>query len=157
MKKSEASGSSTSTKQTNTSKPKRNISKVVKVEEPIDSKKRPTSSEMVELAVTALHNKKGFSFQAILKYITVNFDCNEETMKRLHSRIKKNFLERVENGQLNQLSGQGVNGSFKLSSKKLKKETNLERVENGQLHQQGQGVSGSLKLSSKKPEKKENK
>lgn len=81
----------------------------------------PTIKVMVQAALVTLHDpRKGTSIQAIKKFIEGQYyvDC-----EKLSPHLKKYFKSAVESGEIVQVTGKGMSGSFKLPPKSKKKQT----------------------------------
>jgi len=81
----------------------------------------PPVREMVERAIKGLREnpRKGSSLAAIKSYISDNFGVN---MQLYGPRIGKHILKSVENEEIKQTKGKGLNGRFTLPGMKQKKE-----------------------------------
>ena len=88
-------------------------------------------SEKVVAAITALKDRKGSSRQSILKYIVATYHVD-----KVHTSILVNTaLKRgVKNGVLQQVTGTGANGSFKLKESKpvLKKSQKVASIKDNE-------------------------
>lgn len=74
----------------------------------------PRTSEMVNAAIKELKDRKGSSFQAIKKYISLTYKVDGE---KLAPFIKRYLKAAVTSGIVVQTKGKGASGSFKLSTK----------------------------------------
>lgn len=84
-------------------------------------KNKPRTSLMFMHAIRHRSNggrRSGASLQSIKKYIESSFQVNIDKRKHL---IKQSLLDGVATGKFVQLSGQGVNGSFRMANRKMKK------------------------------------
>uniref|UniRef100_A0A914QYT6 H15 domain-containing protein n=1 Tax=Panagrolaimus davidi TaxID=227884 RepID=A0A914QYT6_9BILA len=80
----------------------------------------PTYAEMIKKAITDLHNRKGSSRQAILKYINEHYNIHEKFADHINSHLRQALKHGIENGTLKQSKGIGAAGSFKLADPKKK-------------------------------------
>ena len=78
---------------------------------------RPSTSDMVVTAITALKDKKGSSLPAIKKYILSTYKVD---MTRTAPFIRRYVRTAVKNGELKQVKGSGASGSFRLGTKTAK-------------------------------------
>lgn len=78
------------------------------------SASHPRTSEMVNAAIKELNDRKGSSFQAIKKYISLTYKVDGE---KLAPFIKRYLKTAVTSGTVVQTKGKGASGSFKLSTK----------------------------------------
>lgn len=97
----------------------------------IDMKKnkpKPKVAIMVDQALNVLHKRSGCSLQAVKKYISATFDCNESSMKRMGPRINKQIIEYLENNTLVKVTGKinSVQGKFKLTKNAKTVEANTK-------------------------------
>ena len=73
----------------------------------------PPFKEMTVSAVQALNERNGSSRQAIIKYITTNYEVGDNAS----SQGKACILRLVANGTLTRAKGSGASGSFRLTNK----------------------------------------
>ncbi|CAK1549019.1 unnamed protein product [Leptosia nina] len=81
--------------------------------------KKPSTKDMIKIALTELHNRKGTSLYAIKTYIKEKYNIDTEKNSNL---IKKYLKAAVESGTILQTKGTGATGSFKLAKQKEEKE-----------------------------------
>ena len=73
----------------------------------------PKYGEMIAAAIGSLKERKGSSRQAILKYITGNYNVGDGANTHVKLALKRG----VVSGVLKQVKGTGASGSFKLAEK----------------------------------------
>lgn len=104
----------------------------------------PRTSEMVNAAMKELKDRKGSSFQAIKKYISLTYEVDGE---KLAPFIKRYLKGAVTSGTVVQTKGKGASGSFKLSTKSSIKSSDSKKIP---THQTIKQVSKSKKEKIKK-------
>jgi histone H1/5 len=77
--------------------------------------KHATFNEMVSEAIKNLADRSGSSRQAILKYISANFQIDPKTVNQ---HLKAALVNGIKNNAFKRTSGIGASGSFKLNEKK---------------------------------------
>uniref|UniRef100_A0AC35FQC2 H15 domain-containing protein n=1 Tax=Panagrolaimus sp. PS1159 TaxID=55785 RepID=A0AC35FQC2_9BILA len=80
----------------------------------------PSYAEMIKEAIIDLHNRKGSSRQAILKYMNEHYNIHENFADQTNSHLRQALKHGIENGTLKQSKGIGAAGSFKLADPKTK-------------------------------------
>lgn len=98
------------------SKPK--VAKAPKASGDQNKAKHPTFASMITEAITKLAERSGSSRQAIVKYISANFQVDP---KIVNQHVKVALKSGVTKGIFKQSSGLGAAGSFKLGEKKVEK------------------------------------
>uniref|UniRef100_A0A914Y960 H15 domain-containing protein n=1 Tax=Panagrolaimus superbus TaxID=310955 RepID=A0A914Y960_9BILA len=81
----------------------------------------PKYAEMIKNAITDLHNKKGSSRVAILKYINEHYNIHQNFPDQTNQHLRQALKHGVESGALKQVKGIGAGGSFKLGDAETKK------------------------------------
>ncbi|KAE9419550.1 hypothetical protein Angca_006597, partial [Angiostrongylus cantonensis] len=91
------------------------LTRVAKV--PRTPRPHPPYSEMVRQAIAELHDSSGSSKAAIHRYIVERYPLGRNT-NLINTNVRLALKRGVERGELVQVSGSGVNGSYRLSEKK---------------------------------------
>lgn len=102
-------------------KAKKEVPKVVKQA----TKTHPKTSEMVNVAIGTLKDRKGSSLQAIKKYIAGHYVVD---VQRLSPFIRKYLKSAVEKNIIVQTAGNGAAGRFKLAKSEAPKKSVVKKT-----------------------------
>ena len=89
---------------------KKTATKAKKLAKPKAAPSHPPYKDMTLKAIATLKDRKGASRQAIVKYVTENFNVNDKASSHIRMALKKG----VEAGWLEQKSGIGAQGRFRV-------------------------------------------
>ncbi len=108
----------------------------------------PKYADMVSAAVAALKERNGSSRQAINKYVKVNYTLGETA----DTQVKLCMKRMIKSGELTQVKGSGLSGSFKLPVKKTSTKPKAKKaVKKPAAKKPAAKVASKKKPAAKKP------